>query len=96
MQNQANWLFTEYGQGVRRAERVVINAAAYPPAWELVLGVNVGDVVQLEDWIIGGGGSVYTYRVTQVRRHLSFGSHEEEVEARVELTLDAEPSSYWS
>ena len=30
--------------------------------------------MQLEDWSIGGGGSVYTYRVTEVERHIEMGS----------------------
>ena len=45
MQSQANWLFEFYGTPQRRAEKVKIDAAAYPAAWILVMGVNVGDVV---------------------------------------------------
>jgi hypothetical protein len=97
MQNQANWLFEFYGTPQRRAQQVKIDAAAYPQAWELVLGVNIGDIVQLEDWIIGGGGTVYTYRVTEMKRHISGGlGVTGDRTATVELTLDYEPTSYWS
>ena len=96
MQNQANWLFTYFGQPQRRVEQVKIDAASYPQAWELVLGVNVGDVVTVEDWQIGGGGTIFTYRVTEMKRKFAFGAHGDEVTANVELTLDFEPSSYWS
>jgi hypothetical protein len=97
MQNQADWLFSTYGTPRRRAQQVKIDAAAYPLAWELVLGVNIGDIVQLEDWIIGGGGSVYTYRVTELKRRITAGlGRDASQEASVELTLDWEPNEYWS
>ena len=97
MQNQANWLFTNYGQPQRRAEQVRIDAAAYPAAWELVAGVCVGDVVQMEDWVIGGGGTVYTMRVTQIQREIRFGNSNDEISvATVTLLLNYEPATYWS
>lgn len=96
MQAQANWLFQFFGQPLRRAQQVLIDAAAYPPAWQLVAGVNVGDVVTLEDWQPGGGGNVITFRVTEITRRIVFGGKEESVTAHVELTCDFEPTSYWS
>ncbi len=97
MQSQANWLFSNWGVPQRRAENIKIDAAAYPAAWPLVLGASVGDVVTIQDWMIGGGGPVYTYRVTELRRHLEFGGPGgREVTAAVVLTLDWEPSSYWT
>ena len=96
MQNQANFLFSFFGVPQRRVEGVKIDAAPYPAAWNLVMGINVGDIVQVEDWVIGGGGDVYTYRITEIERHLSFGSHDDEVTATVKLTCDAEPAAYWS
>lgn len=93
-QNQANWLFGFFGVPQRRVEGVRIDAAPYPAAWNLVAGINIGDVVQVEDWVIGGGGNVYTYRVTEIKRKVRF--HEEETTGSVELTCDAEPTSYWS
>ena len=49
MQNQANFLFANYGTPQRRAEKVKIDAAPYPAAWIMVMGVNIGDIVTLED-----------------------------------------------
>ena len=95
-QNQANWLFEWYGYPRRRAERVRVDASSYPAAWPLVLGVNVGDVVQLQDWQVGGGGNSYIYRVSRIQRHLSYGAHGLEVAGTVEMQLDFEPSSYWT
>jgi hypothetical protein len=96
MQNQADWLLSVYGTPRRRIQRLRVDAASYPAAWELVFGVNVGDVVTVEDWQIGGGGPVYTYRVTAIRRTLAYGTHETEPTGSVDLTLDYEPTSYWS
>jgi len=97
MQNQADWLLSNFGTPQRHAENVKIDAAAYPQAWELVLGVNVGDLITLEDWEIGGGGSVQTYRVTEIQRHITMGFGDNPATTgSVTLTLDAEPSSYWA
>jgi len=96
MASQANWLFAQFGQPLRRAEQVKIDASAYPPAWQLFLGVNVGDVVTVEDWEIGGGGTSNTFRVTEIRRRISYGANDADITATVELTCDAEPASYWS
>lgn len=96
MQNQANWLFEFFGQPQRRVEQVAIDAASQPSAWQLVAGVNVGDVLTVEDWVIGGGGSVFTFRVTEIQRKISFGAKGEDVTAHVTLTCDFEPPTYWS
>jgi hypothetical protein len=96
MQDQADWLFTYFGVPQRRVERIKIDAASYPAAWQLVMGINVGDVVQVEDWQIGGGGALWTFRVTEIKRTFCFGAREEEIEASVELTCDYEPPAYWS
>ena len=97
MQNQVNWLFQVFGTPQRHVENVKIEAAAYPLAWQLVFGINIGDVVQCEDWIIGGGGPVYTYRVTELQRHITQGSGQDPATtASVVLTLDFEPTSYWT
>jgi hypothetical protein len=95
MQSQANWLFSVYGTPQRRAAGIRIDAAPYPQAWQLVAGINVGDVVTMQDWQIGGGGTVYTYRVTAITRRISYGSHDSDVTGSVVLTLDHEPNNYW-
>lgn len=96
MQAQANWLLANFGVPQVRGEKIRIDAAPYPAAWPLVAGVNVGDIVQAQEWQIGGGGTLLTLRVTRIRRLIKFGGHDEHVEASVELTLDFEPPSYWS
>jgi hypothetical protein len=96
MQAQANWLLSVFGTPQRRAENVMVDAAAYPAAWPLVLGASVGDVVTLEDWQIGGGGPVYTMRITELKRRLDYGTHDEPVTGHIILTLDLEPTSYWT
>lgn len=96
MQAQANWLFANFGQPLRRVEKAVIDAAYQPYAWQLVAGINVGDVVTVEDWQVGGGGNVITFRVTEITRKISYAAKGEEITAQVSLTCDAEPASYWS
>lgn len=96
MQAQADWLLATFGSPHRRSEQLLIDAGPYPAAWPLVLGVNVGDIVTLEDWVIGGGGAVFTMRVTEIKRRLDFGTHNQPVTGQVVLTLDFEPTSYWS
>jgi hypothetical protein len=96
MQAQANWLLANFGVPQRRSNQIKIDAAPYPAAWPLVLGVNVGDIITLENWIIGGGGTVYTFRVTEIKRRIDFGSHNQPVTGEVTLTVDREPTDYWS
>jgi len=96
MQNQANWLFSNYGHPVRHAEQVKISASAYPAAWELFLGINIGDVVTMADWAIADTGTTYTFRVTSIRRRITYGARDEDIEATVELVLSFEPETYWT
>jgi hypothetical protein len=96
MQAQANWLLANFGVPQRRAEQILIDAGPYPAAWPLVLGVNVGDIITLEDWVIGGGGNVYTFRVTEIKRRIDYGTHNQPVTGQVTLTVDREPTDYWS
>ena len=96
MQNQADWILSNYGSPRRRADNVKVDAAPYPAAWAMVCGASVGDLATVEDWQVGGGGPVYTYRITQLKRRLDFGSHDQPVTGHLELTLDLEPVSYWS
>jgi hypothetical protein len=97
MQNQANWIFQNYGQPVRRVEGMKIDAASNPSLWPTVMGINIGDIVTVEDWVIGGGGTVYTFRVSQIERHIEFGGKGgEETAASVVIKADMEPASYWT
>jgi len=101
MQSQANWLFTNFGSPQTRAQNVHIDAAPYPPAWNIVASINIGDVLTLEEWQIGGGGEVLTLRVTEINRRIRFGGQNNnnagdgEVVANIELICDFEPPSYY-
>jgi hypothetical protein len=101
MQDQANFLYTNFGAPQTRAENVRIDAAPYPAAWGLIAGINIGDVVTLEKWQVGGGGQVFTLRATEIARKIRFGgmndgnAGEGEVVASVEVVFDAEPSAYF-
>ena len=97
MQSQANFLFTNWGVPRRRVENAKVDAAPYPAAWPLILGLSVGDVTSITDWEIGPAGTSYIYRTTQFRRHLEFGGEGgREVIGAVWITADYEPSSYFS
>lgn len=102
MQAQASWLFQYFGQPQRHAENVHVDAAPYPAAWQLVMGVNVGDIVTVADWQIGAGGNVNTFRVTSIVRKIQFGGRvngdasSATVEGSVELIADFEPSTWWT
>ena len=96
MQSFADWLLTNYGQVQIHVEGLKVDAAPYPAAWPVVLGVNVGDVVTCANWQIGGGGASGTFRVTSLKRRIVFGDDREPTEASVTLTLSYEPASYWS
>lgn len=95
-QSQADWILSNFGQVQIRVDNLRIDAAAYPAAWPLVLGINVGDVVTVQNWQIGGGGITGTFRISNVKRVIRFGDDREPAEASVVLQADFEPSSYWS
>ncbi len=101
MQNQADWLFLNFGSPQTRAELVRVDAAPYSTAWNMVASVNIGDVVTFEEWQIGGGGDVLTLRITEINRKIRFGGQNNnnagdgEVVASVELVCDFEPPSYY-
>jgi hypothetical protein len=100
-QAQANWIFANFGTPQVRAENVRVDAAPYPAAFEMVMGINIGDIVTLTEWQIGGGGQTLTLRVTEINRKIRFGGQDGgnagggTVVAECELTLDAEPATYW-
>jgi hypothetical protein len=101
MQEQADWLFANFGTPQVRAENIRVDAAPYPAAFELVMGINIGDLVTFEEWQIGGGGQILTLRVTELSRKLRFGGQnggnagDGSVVASVEITLDHEPAAYY-
>jgi hypothetical protein len=97
MQLQANFLFTNWGVPRRRVENAKVDAAPYPAAWPLVLGISPGDVASVADWEIGPAGTAYIYRVTQFRRHIEFGGPGgRETTGAIWVTADFEPDAYFS
>ncbi len=100
-QDQADFLFANFGQPQTRAENIRVDAAPYPAAFEFVFGVNVGDVLTVQEWQVGGGGQVLTLRATEVNRKIRFGGQNEgnagegTVVASVEIVGDFEPPSYF-
>ena len=101
MQDQANFIFTNFGQPQTRAENIRVDAAPYPAAFEFVFGVNVGDVLTVTEWQLGGGGRTLTLRATEVNRKVRFGGQNEgnagegAVVASVEIVADYEPPGYF-
>lgn len=96
MQNQANWLFTEFGTIRIRIENLKTDASAYPAAWQLVLGANVGDIISAQNWQLGNVGPTGTFRISHIDRRIHFAGQDGEVEGIIEITADFEPSTYWS
>jgi hypothetical protein len=49
----ANWLLNAYAQPAFRIEQMTIDVASNPDAWELVLGLDVGDLVSFQRSALG-------------------------------------------
>ena len=96
MQNQANSLFANFGTLHVRAENVKLDAAPDPALWPLVLGLNIADLITLENWQIGAGGNTLTLRVSSVKRHIEFNGDTGQTTASIILAADFEPPTYWS
>jgi hypothetical protein len=96
MASQANWLLSNFGQAQIRVENLTIDAASYPAAFEFALGVNIGDIVSVQNWAIGNTGITGTFRVSNIHRALRFAGEDGQVRATVTLQLDYEPSSWWT
>jgi len=95
MQAQANSLFANYGAVHIRTENVKLDAAPDPALWSLVLGINVADLTTMQNWQIGGGGTTWTLRVSEIRRHIEFNGDTGRTEGSVTLKGDFEPT-YWA
>ncbi|HLK73784.1 MAG TPA: LamG-like jellyroll fold domain-containing protein [Streptosporangiaceae bacterium] len=100
-QAQADWLLAQYGVQRRRCAVITVDAAplaraSYPQAWPFVLGVSIGDLVQITDQPPGQGVTVGTYRVTNFTRDISNGADGSPVTGKVQCICDYEPTSYWT
>jgi len=96
MQLQANWLFSAFGSLHIRAENVKLDAAPDPSLFPLILGVNISDIAAGQMWQIGAGGITWTFRVSEIKRHIEFNGDTGKTEASAVLKLDYEPTSYWA
>lgn len=96
MASQANWLLANYGQLQIRVEDMLTDAAPYPAAWPYVLGVNVGDVITVQNWTVDNTGVTNTFRVSGITRDIRFAGRDGAVRASVKIQADFEPPSYWS
>jgi hypothetical protein len=94
-QSQANWLLTYYGTLRKRIAVITIDAATHPAAWGLVLGLNLSDLIQVNDQPLGAPATTTTYRVSSISRTLAFGGNGSEVAARLVITADP-VTTYWS
>lgn len=95
MQSQVNWLLAQFGTLRRRIPQLKVDAASQPGAWSFVLGANVGDLCSVVDTTMGAPSTTATYRISTIKHTFSFGA-DGAVAASAELSLEYEPSSYWS
>ena len=99
IQNQADWLFANYGAPVQRITSLTVQAAAMtrtcPQAWMFVLGANVGDVVTVTQHQPGQPAFTGTWRISHVDRVLSFGEAGD-FSAALTITGDYYPITYWT
>ena len=95
MQLQANSLFQNFGTLHIRAENVKLDAAPDSSLWPMILGVNISDIVTGQMWQIGAGGITWTFRVSEIKRHIEFNGDTGKTEASAVLKLDFEPT-YWT
>ena len=96
MQSQANWLFTNFGHLHVRVDNITIDAGENQAWWPLIAGINIGDVISVQMWQVGGGGNTQTFRTTRIRRRISYGGQDGTLTASVMIESQYEPSSYWT
>jgi len=99
IQNQANWLFSNFGTPVQRITNLTVQAAAMtrscPQAWVFVLGANVGDVITVTQHQPGQPAFTGTWRISHIERTFSFGE-QGEFTAAATIIGDYYTASYWS
>ncbi|TDB86270.1 hypothetical protein E1264_18415 [Actinomadura sp. KC216] len=85
----AHWLLAQYKTPRHRFEAVTVDAKAFPAAWPLVLGVEVGDLVDVVRRPVGQAAVRVACRVMSVRHDIQNGRGR--TRAQVTLTLAAAP-----
>jgi hypothetical protein len=81
------WLLAQYKTPRFRFESVTVDAKAYPAAWPLVLGVEVGDLVTVVRRPVGQAAVSVACRVMAVRHDIRYGRGQ--VSGQVTLSLAA-------
>ena len=98
IQNQANWLFTTYGQPVTRITGIQVDVASksrtVPQAWTFFFGANIGDTVQATRHFPGQPSITGTWLITHLDRTLT--REKGQVTGSIIVQADIAPSSYWS
>ena len=88
-QHLAEWLLAQYKLPTPRFADVIVDAARYPAAWPLVLGVEVGDLLEVKRTPVGQAAITARCRVLQVKPAVSGGLGA--TRGQVVLTLAAAP-----
>jgi hypothetical protein len=95
IQAQASWIFGQFGVPRQRITSLTVDAAGMaqtvPQAWEYVLAVNPGDVIQVTQQMPGQPPFTSVWRVTQVKRKINFAQGT----ASAEVVADWYPPSMW-
>lgn len=88
-QAYAEWLLALYKAPAARFESVTVDASANPVLWPFVLGVEVGDLVDVVRRPVGGDPVTQQCRVMQVKHHIQAG--EGQTAAQVTVSLASAP-----
>lgn len=83
----SQWLLAQYKTPRARFETVTVDASSYPAAWPLVLGVEVGDLVDVVRRPVGQAEVRVSCRVMQVKHAIAAGKGQ--TRGAVTLTLAA-------
>lgn len=85
------WYLARYAYPRRRIETITVEAAAASTRWPFVLGIEVGDLVNVTKRHLGA--PIYTVRcqVLKVQPHITYGSGNGTVSGSVTLTLAGAP-----
>ncbi len=98
IQNQANWLFDQFGQPVTRITSLTIEAGSKtrtaPQAWSFYWGANIGDQVQATRHFPGQPAITGTWIITHIDR--TFTREKGSVTATIEIQADLVPTYWWS
>lgn len=84
------WYLARYARPRRRVETVTIEASTDPTRWPFVLGVEVGDLVNVTKRHLGAPAYTVRCQVLRVQPHITYGNNGP-VTGSVTLTLASAP-----